>query len=325
MKRLITLLLLAALAAPVGAAGLLSVQAATQTYSVIATTTADSVNTPRYAVRGTTETYYTPLETSPASAGPRLNIAGTTYGFASRTAAIGGNISLVRDASGTWVCHAFLTSGDFEVIDPAGIATCEYLIVAGGGGSSFANYDPGGGAGGLLHNVASGAPITIPAGTHPAVVGAGGAIAAKGGDSSFFSMTSTGGGPGNANADASTRDGGSGGGGGAPSLVGGAGVSTQGNNGGQGGTAGAGGGGGAGAVGGNNRGAGGIGLAVPIAGGPIYYAGGGNAYNVTTAPLGGTAYLANGRANTGAGAGGAGSVGRTGGSGIVIVRYLIEE
>jgi hypothetical protein len=324
MKRFLTLILLL-LCASGQAASLLSVQAATQTYSFIATTTADSVPTPRYAIRGTTDTYYTPLEASPASAGPRISIGGVTYGLASRTPAIGGNISLVRDASGTWVCHTFLTSGDFEVIDPAGIATCEYLIIAGGGGSHFGNYDPGGGAGGLLHNVASGSPITLPADTYPAVVGAGGAVAARGGDSSFFSLTSTGGGPGNANADASTRNGGSGGGGGASFFDGGVGVSGQGKNGGKGGSAGAGGGGGAGADGSNNRGAGGIGLAVPITGSSVYYAGGGNAYNVLTAPSGGTAYLANGRANTGAGAGGAASVGRTGGSGIVVIRYLIEE
>jgi hypothetical protein len=159
------------------------------------------------------------------------------------------------------------------------------------------------------------------------------------------------------------KNGGSGGGNGAKDSVLGTTVSTgtsgQGNNG---GTAGynpgypGGGGGGAGGVGGNSGatttgGAGGVGLSSSISGTATYYAGGGGGsnYNPTQSNTsggagglggggnggynfnsGGTSVGSNGVANTGGGGGGGSwsgstpSIGGTGGSGIVIIKYLTQ-
>ena len=119
--------------------------------------------------------------------------------------------------------------------------TIEYLVVAGGGGAGVSSvyYAGGGGAGGFRtatgYVVSTATPITV-------VVGAGGAVAggAGGGDSSFGTITSTGGGAG-ANLNSTTGiNGGSGGGSGpswgsytnASDFTYGTGITGQGNNGG---------------------------------------------------------------------------------------------
>jgi len=260
--------------------------------------------------------------------------------------ATGGSII---QTDGTYWYHAFLSSGTFT---PATSLSCDVLVVA-GGGSGGSGTGGGGGAGGYRSttalSVSSAITVTVGAG------GAGSGTANNGNDSVFSSITSTGGGQGGGNL-ANGFDGGSGGGsryngnGGISSPVTSpvqgyaGGSSTSGtytpNYGGSGG-------GGAGGVGGNgtgttggNGGAGsnahstwlstvGLGVSGYLAGG-----GGGGTYGGGTpgsAGSGGagagvyTSAANNATANTGSGGGGSGNNGSTngsGGSGLVIVRYL---
>ena len=214
----------------------------------------------------------------------------------------------------------------------------DYLIVAGGGGSG--GFGGGGGAGGALLGSA-----TV-LGTYAVVVGAGGngessndTGGSNGGNSSFNSLVAIGGGTGR-HGELGTN-GGSGGGNGygwaspTSSFVAG-----QGSSGGGGYSTGpgypGGGGGGATGVGGNasansggTAGNAGAGLLSSISGAPVYYAVGGpgaarsGGVNGTPA-TGGSSVGQVGAANTGNGGGGGlvPWVGKNGGSGIVIVRYL---
>jgi hypothetical protein len=234
--------------------------------------------------------------------------------------ATGGNISF----SGGYWYHTFTASGNFV---PSQTLTCDYLIVAGGGGGST-GYGGTGGAGAGGYRAFTGQSFS--AGSYAVVVGAGGSIDAGGSNSSFNSLTSGGGAgtntgdvigsgntpsttpsQGNNGGRQTTGSGGAGGGGGA-SAVGASTSSSQGGSGGAGstwlnGTTYAGGGGGSGftfGVGAGGAGGGGAG------GG--YGSGSGN----------GVA----GTANTGGGGGGGGgnggpNLGGAGGSGVVIVRY----
>jgi hypothetical protein len=196
--------------------------------------------------------------------------------------ATGGNI-VAND--GTYWYHAFLSSGTFT---PLKALSCDYLVIAGGGSGARGSgaVGAGGGAGGLRASTAN----SLLANTaYSAVVGAGGAAIVSafangnsGSNSSFNSMTSTGGGYGvGGGTSGVNRQGGSGGSGGGSqgwdtngSVAGGLGNTpstspSQGNNGGtytnNTGTNRAGsGGGGAGGAGGNatngNGGTGGAGL-----------------------------------------------------------------
>ena len=252
--------------------------------------------------------------------------------------ATGGDII---DYDGTYWIHTFLSSGTFT---PATALSCDYLVVAGGGGSpigSGVNSDTGGGgAGGLRSTVtATGgggsleSKLSVSSGVgYTVTVGAGGA-GVNGSDSTFSTITSVGGGKGGDGL-ALAGNGGSGGGGSNTTVfTGGTGTANQGYAGGT-YVSDAGGGGGAGAVGGNNGGTGGIGVAVSITGSSVYYAGGGGGGEDAATNAGGlggggasvtTGKGVDGTANTGGGAGGSGgnAVGASsGGSGIVIVRYL---
>jgi hypothetical protein len=254
--------------------------------------------------------------------------------------------------------NTFTSSSNF--VAPTNFSkTVEYLIVAGGGGSTGTGptgtypqaWGGGGGAGGLLQS-----SIAVTAGTYAVVVGAGGGTSTSGSSSSVFGISTVGGGKGGDYSQPGTAGGSGGGGGGDIQQPGGAGTAGQGNAGGaskdltpeSGG-----GGGGAGAVGnagyGDGTGAGGIGrqfsawaTATSTGADSGYYAGGGGGgigtgggYDSSLPNLGGlggggrgayTAYnsgnntAANGTANTGGGAGGGN---RTGGSGIVITRFAL--
>ena len=261
----------------------------------------------------------------------------------------GGNISYY----GPYTIHTFTGSATFT---PSFNGEVEVLVVAGGGGTT--EFSGGGGAGGVLYSsstgVAQGTGYTI-------TIGAGGGglngtvTPNNGSNSSAFGLTAIGGG-GGASSNFSTigRNGGSGGGIGPRTGTGGLGIAGQGNNGGDGVTnpgndGGSGGGGGAGEAGQNGAfrkgGDGGDGLPFSISGYSTYYGGGGagfgDARNGTSTPgipgLGGggspvTGVVddtsnTNGVPNTGGGAGAGGPSstgigGKTGGSGIVIVRYL---
>lgn len=241
---------------------------------------------------------------------------------------------------GTYWYHIFNSSGVFA---PMKNLSCDYLVVAGGGAGNRNPNDSrrggGGGAGGFLTSI-GGSPLSLSNGTNYTVtVGAGGAgnttgNAGNGSDSVFASITSTGGGGGG---DTNGQNGGSGGG--ASDGNGGTGSSGQGNNGGtNNSTSSGGGGGGAGAAGSNgvfatNSGNGGNGLSSSITGTSVTYAGGGGGgFNGTGGTggggAGGTSPVA-GTANTGGGGGGNGTISSTkfaggnGGSGIVVVRYLV--
>jgi hypothetical protein len=284
-------------------------------------------------------------------------VAGSTfnlYGIASASVgtpkATGGNI-ITTD--GSYWYHAFTASGTFT---PSSALSCDTLVVAGGGA--------GGGGGGGAGGYRSATGLSIPATTNTVTIGAGGTAQSgigngtNGGDSTFSSITSTGGGKGNLTGSPST--GGSGGGGGSANYTSGAGLTgaagntpstspSQGNNGGNGsatgGAAGAGGGGGAGGVGGNFQstnqgGVGGVGsnahaswLGVVGLGVNGYLAGGGGGScngSTATGGLGGggtgsDAGATSGTANTGSGGGGiyATYPSGAGGSGLVIVRYAV--
>ena len=268
--------------------------------------------------------------------------------MSNNTSATGGTIT----TSGGYTIHSFTSSGNFVV--SGGYLNIDYLIVA-GGGAGATRHAGGGGAGGMLTGSSLLAPTTF-----AITVGAGGAGQGDGsqtdlrgnvGNNSVFnSLTAIGGGGGGSNLQVGLA-GGSGGGDGERTnrATGEAGTSGQGNAGG-GATAnygGGGGGGGAGAVGARGdtpdgtAGNGGNGAASSITGSSVTYAGGGGGggYTVTTRSSGGSggggaggedgdAVSVAGTANTGGGSGGGGqaagvySNSASGGSGIVIVRYL---
>ena len=253
----------------------------------------------------------------------------------------------VIDTDGTYWYHIFRSSGTFT---PATPLTCDYLVVAGGGGGG-PTAGGGGGAGGYRTSI-GGSPLSLVTSAYTVTIGAGGALNTIGADSVFSTITSTGGGRGGSSATGDIGgNGGSGGGGAGNSdgtFAGGSGNTpstspSQGNNGGSGqGTSGSrngGGGGGATAVGGNGStgsstaGNGGAGTANSITGSSVTYAGGGgggaSAGTPGTGGAGGggagsqTAGTPTaGTANTGGGGGG-GNAGAIGGSGIVVVRYLV--
>ena len=276
-----------------------------------------------------------------------LAAVGTTPAIAPK--ATGGNIT----TDGTYWIHTFNTSGTFT---PAVNLTCDYLVVAGGGGGG-SNLGGGGGAGGYRAS----SSLSVPAASYSITVGAGGAAGAystgQGGDgtnSSFYTISATGGGGGGNNIGAG-RSGGSGGGAartGTPVGSGNAGgySPVEGYAGGLGRNPyPSGGGGGAGGVGAAASagtgaglgGAGGVGVSNSISGTATYYAGGGG--GCTYAQNGGKALGGNGGGGNGAGyvpyvaptsggtnlgGGGGGGTndvggnGASGGSGIVIIRYL---
>lgn len=250
---------------------------------------------------------------------------------------------------GTYWYHTFISSGTFT---PQKGLSCDVLVVAGGGGGGTANLGGGGGAGGLYYSASNSV-----ASAQTVTVGAGGASFASGSNSVFGSLTAAVGGGRGGHSDFGggnflPNTGGSGGGAG-NNGTGAAGTSGQGNAGG--GTPGnGGGGGGAGAAGSTmsnfNAVAGGIGSSTYSSwglatgtghnvSGTVYYAAGGasGAYvdlggtRITTRASGGGGTSggdtnASGIANTGGGGGGytytAGTEG-LGGSGIVLVRYLV--
>ena len=249
---------------------------------------------------------------------------------------------------GDYTVHTFTSNGTFTVTGT--ITNVSILVVGGGGGTqSGTKYIGGGGGGGGVVNNLS---VTLTAGDYPVVVGIGGAVAnevvgVNGQPSSFAGTTAQGGGGGGVYNNGNGANGASGGGGSGTNGVGGTGISGQGFAGGNGGTGALGGGGGGSSEVGNgsyslgvesNNGIGGNGTAYDIYNGTLIYyagggAGGGSSANVNLkfggrggGGNGGNTTIAaqDGVANTGGGAGGIGEAngGASGGSGIVIVRYL---
>jgi hypothetical protein len=262
----------------------------------------------------------------------------------------------VITTDGTYWYHTFLYSGTFT---PVKNLTCDYLVVAGGGGGG-AEYGGGGGAGGYRTSI-GGTPLSLTGSTtYSAVVGSGGAggisyatNSVSGTNSSFSSITSSGGGRAGsrtAQYDPSTGGSGGGGGGGSTTRSGAAGNAgsyspVEGFGGGPSNGNAGGGGGGAGVASTNQNG--GNGASNSISGSSVTYAGGGGGGCGSGTP--GTAGTGgggagrggansnlpgfNGTVNTGGGGGGGAEwsgggsqtqvFGGTGGSGIIVVRYAV--
>jgi len=234
---------------------------------------------------------------------------------------------------GLYTIHKFTSSGSLVV---TGASLSVSSLVVGGGGGGGGGYNGGGGGGGAGGVVYS-ASVPVTPQTYTVTVGNGGAASTNGQSSVFSSVTALGGG-GASDGVTAGLSGASGGGGGtaaSSATLGGAG--TQGYNGGNGIYYGpnnqwaGGGGGGAGAAGANasntQAGAGGVGVANSITGASLYYGGGGGAGGSLNYALGGNGgggrgwYLGGQTAGT-PNTGGGGGTSMSGGSGVVIVRYL---
>jgi hypothetical protein len=223
----------------------------------------------------------------------------------------------------------FTTTGTTSWTVPAGVGLVDVLVVAGGGGGGY-DVGGGGGAGGLIykenHVVTPGASVTV-------TVGAGGAMTNNGGNSVFGSLTAIGGGYGGNYPNGIGASGGSGGGGCGYSAPGyaGSGTAGQGYSGGPqnfgasttqltgSGGGGAGGPGGPGVYFASGFAEGGPGFLCSITGTLIAYAKGGRGAGDNWPNA------ATGTVNSGNGgdAGGIPNDGKSGGSGIVIVRYSV--
>jgi hypothetical protein len=267
----------------------------------------------------------------------------------------------VIDTDGTYWYHIFRSSGTFR--PATALTCDYLVVAGGGGGGAWDGGGGGGagglrstvtatGGGGSLETAISLASAT----NYTVTIGAGGAGGSgsygtrgtSGSNSVFGSITSTGGGGGGSGSNAGLT-GGSGGGGPQGGVTPGSGTTAQGYAGGNGGSGGSsvtagGGGGGSGSVGANfstrNGGNGGSGVATSITGSSVTYAGGGGAgAGDGSGATGGTGAAGGGNGggfygnpgtaatvNTGSGGGGGaygGGVGAAGGSGIVVVRYLV--
>ncbi|HOR96934.1 MAG TPA: hypothetical protein PLJ32_00785 [Kiritimatiellia bacterium] len=238
--------------------------------------------------------------------------------------------------------HTFTEDGTFSLPE-AGVV--EFLMVGGGGGGGVnLDTDPaqggaGGGAGGLIYRDV----VVLNAGTHQVKIGAGGNVGENGGNTEFVRFVAYGGGHGGGRSGNARKPASGGSGGGGIWISGGAYVpgqaihGEQGNLGNDGGECShvyaAAGGGGAGAVGGNSNGTspgiGGDGLAFDISGTLTYYAGGGSGYRKGSGypamSQGGLGGGGPGGQNGVDGLGGGGGGNAAGGSGVVIIRYLLPK
>jgi hypothetical protein len=234
----------------------------------------------------------------------------------------------IMTSDGTYMFHTFFSTDTFTAYTALSV---DFLVVAGGGGGSRMSYQiagSGGGAGGLRCSgtkTGGGAALepqlSLTATNYPVTIGAGGAQITNGGPSTFSTVTSIGGGyAGWTGRGGTTYPAASGGSGGAkvpelaysPFKEGGAGTAGQGFAGCTGGQNHSGGGGGAGGPG--QKLYPGEGVATSISGTSKTYATGGSEGQGIPSPQ---------AANTGNGGTGGADTGGIGGSGIVIIRYLI--
>lgn len=249
--------------------------------------------------------------------------------------------------------HTFLETGDFTVISPDGVV--DILVISGGGAGVTSGLGEGGtqsgagGAGGMVVETGK----LIQQGVKVVTIGGGGASQGQSGTASSISdftyTASIGGGRGGSYGQVGGT-GGSGGGAGTGNhggIGGGAGTAGQGNNGGNSSdrdshsSGGSGGGGGAGGAGGgasrNDGGDGGPGLENDFRTGALlaYAGGGGGSHGPTSATIspggigggggqGGESGM-NGAANKGGGGAAMSNPNGLGGSGIVVIRYDINQ
>ena len=274
-----------------------------------------------------------------------------------QTAPVTPSIYIENGTNNVYAVESYTYSGSANTADFTRVftksTTCDILVIGGGGGGSAG----GGGAGGYVYNTG----ISLN-GTYAIKTGKGGAGATgstngnQGANSSIIggaiSYTAYGGGGGGGNTAIApahtTGQVGSYGGNGHEFTTAQTYTSTQGNRGGRSNTNSGGGGGGSGAIGNDGTsairgGQGGIGLINNISGSAVYYAGGGtggantnqnNDISAHEIVLGGGGFGARnnnengGNGTNGLGGGGGGgdwerTAGTTGGSGIVIIRYLL--
>ena len=130
---------------------------------------------------------YNPEFTRAGNGGSGVVVVRYKIGSMSATKATGGSVSF----HGGKTIHTFVGSGSLVV--PATISDVEYVLVGGGGAGR--SKDPGyagggGGAGGYINKTGQ----SLSAATYPVSIGAGGAINADGGNSTFNSETALGGG-----------------------------------------------------------------------------------------------------------------------------------
>lgn len=260
--------------------------------------------------------------------------------------ASGGNIT----TDGTYWIHTFNSTGAFT---PSQALSCDYLVVAGGGGGGSADNSTAGGGGGGAGGFRTATAQSLTASTsYTVTIGGGGASNANGTNSSLNSFSATGGGRGASSATNGTA-GGSGGGASraSSSTTGGAGNAgsyspVEGYKGGDANANSLGAGGGGSSSAGVNATVagtgtnGGNGTSNSYSGTSVTYAGGGGGGSYTGYPVSsgqagggnggsGSANGSSATVNTGSGGGGAGGqtsggyVGGAGGSGIVIIRYLV--
>ena len=214
--------------------------------------------------------------------------------------------------TGGYTVHTFTDTGT-STYTATTSHNVSVLVVAGGGGTSGTTNSGGGGAGGLVYN--SSLAVTIQ--SYSVVVGNGGVGSGKNGvNSTFSTITAYGGGYGGSG----NQAGGNGGCGGGAGSTGGTysgGTASQGFIGGSGWNYWAGAGGGMGGAGQDHPTTGvyGPGVSNSISGNSTTYSSGGYS---SSPGLSGT----NGSPNTGNGAGAAQGAAKTGGSGIVIIKYL---
>jgi len=263
--------------------------------------------------------------------------------MSNKFSATGGTESTYSSGGTNYKVHTFTSSGTFTAEASGSV---DYLVVAGGGGGGRSGGG-GGGAGGF--RTATG--FSVSAQNYSITVGGGGGggslntIGGQGGNSIFSTITSIGGGGGGSGEGVSGYDGGNGGSGGGSwrnNGSPGSGTAGQGNAAGSRSSGIGGGGGGAGEAGNTDSTAyGGDGLTNNLrTGSNIYYAGGGGAGAAQAAgitAIGGDGGGANGiletgtpipaTANLGGGGGGSGTgdgvPGGSGGSGIVVIRYVV--
>jgi hypothetical protein len=266
------------------------------------------------------------------------------YGQERKDAAIWNSSGATVTTDGLYTVVKFTANGTFNVTEEINATV---LVVAGGASGGFKGSG-GGGAGGLIYNTSYNATgnITVVIGTGGEGATTDGQTGTRGGNSSFGSLEANGGGSGGHGGDGGI--GGSGGGAGYNTVNNG-GVATPAGQGYAGGdcdncnqAAGGypgGGGGGAGGLGQNGSasvgGNGGIGINYTINGSTVCYAGGGGASGATpgNATCGGsggsTVNGANPSAGTNGTGGGGGAGGSTksgtGGSGVVIIRFLTPK
>jgi hypothetical protein len=266
--------------------------------------------------------------------------------------ATGGTLNTYTSGGKNYRSHTFTGNGTFQVTQLSNMSSTfnqvDYLIIAGGGGGGSSSGGNGGGGGGGAggyrttngtsgRNSSAESKITVTAQSYSIVVGGGGSgvsglNGANGGNSTALGITSTGGGGGShGKGNGSANSGGSGGGGGYRGYSnvsnGGSGITAQGFNGAgvSSTSASGGGGGGAGSGGSLNTGSG---------GGVGGVGGNGLNNNLRTGNnelrarggFGGDTPQATHPANTGSGGHGiygSTTVGFSGHSGIVVIRYEI--